>query len=77
MCTCVCGKTVFKFIFHGITVTIAILNETILTFIVFEPISVKKTTTIFLNHRKNISMRTKFSSSSVTKSFNSYLIKQL
>ena len=35
MCTCVCGKIVFKFIFRGITVTIAILNETILTFIGF------------------------------------------
>ena len=35
MCTCVCGKIVFKFIFRGITVTIAIFNETILTFIGF------------------------------------------
>ena len=35
MCTCVCGKIVFKFIFPGITVTIAILNETIVTFIGF------------------------------------------
>ena len=35
MCTCVCGKIVFTFIFRDITVTIAILNETILTFISF------------------------------------------
>ena len=35
MCTCVCGKIVLKFIFRGITVTAAILNETILTFIGF------------------------------------------
>ena len=35
MCTCVCGKIVFIFIFRGITVTIAILNETIVTFIGF------------------------------------------
>ena len=32
---CVCGKIVFKFLFRGITVTIAILNETIVTFIGF------------------------------------------
>ena len=63
--------------FRGITVTIANLNKTIVTFIGFEPISVKKTTTIFLNHRKNISMRTKFPSSSATKSLNFNLIKQL
>ena len=31
----VCGKIVLKFIFRGITVTTAILNETILTFIGF------------------------------------------
>ena len=47
MCTCVSGKIVFKFIFRGITMTI--LNETIVAFIGFELISVKKTTTIFLN----------------------------
>ena len=35
MCSCVSGKIVFKFFFRGITVTIAILNETILTFIGF------------------------------------------
>ena len=34
-CVLVCGKIVFKFIFRGITVTVAILNETILTFIGF------------------------------------------
>ena len=34
-CTCVCGKSAFKFIFRGITVTIAILNEKIVTFIGF------------------------------------------
>ena len=77
MCTCVCCKIVLKFIFRGITVTTAIFNETIVTFIGFEPFSVKKTTTIFLNHRKNISMRIKLPLSSVTKSFNFYIIKQL
>ena len=35
MCTCVCGKIIFKFIFRGIAVAIAILNETIVTFIGF------------------------------------------
>ena len=35
MCTCVYGKIVFKFIFRGITVIIAILNETTVTFIGF------------------------------------------
>ena len=35
MCTCLCGKIVFKFIFRGITVTIAISNETIVTIIGF------------------------------------------
>ena len=35
MCPCVCGKIVFKFIFRGITVTKAILNEAMVTFIGF------------------------------------------
>ena len=48
-----------------------------LLLLVFEPFSVKKTTTIFLNHRKNISMRIKLPLSSVTKSFNFNIITQL
>ena len=42
MCTCVCGKIVFKLFFRGITVTIAILNETIVTFIGFRALFSQK-----------------------------------
>ena len=51
-------------------VIIAILNETVVTFIGFGAHFSRENDDDFPKSSKNISMRTKFQSSSVTKSFN-------